>query len=87
MLNPSNAEAAILQSTKMQKSSKPYHVAIHWVALNEYSQMSTHKSGLQSFFRFLHQFVLAKLATSSIRVKRGEQSHIFHLINDQIYIY
>ena len=25
--------------------------------------------GFQSFFRFLHHFVLAKLATSSIRVK------------------
>ena len=31
--------------------------------------MSTHVSGFQSFPRFLHHFVLAKLATSSIRVK------------------
>ena len=30
--------------------------------------MSTHLPGIQSFFRFLHHFVLAKLATSSIRV-------------------
>ena len=31
--------------------------------------MSTHKQGFQSFFKgFLHNFVLAKLATSSIRV-------------------
>ena len=29
--------------------------------------MSTHVSGFQSFFSFLHHFVLAKLATSSIR--------------------
>ena len=30
--------------------------------------MSTHVPGFQSFFRFLHNFILAKLATSSIRV-------------------
>ena len=31
--------------------------------------MSTHMPGVQSFLSFLHDFVLAKLATSSIRVK------------------
>ena len=31
--------------------------------------MSTHVPGFRSFFRFLLHFVLAKLATSSIRVK------------------
>ena len=31
--------------------------------------MSTHVPGFQSIFRFLHHFVLAKLATSSIGVK------------------
>ena len=30
--------------------------------------MSTHLPGFQSFFRFLHNFVLVKLVTSSIRV-------------------
>ena len=30
--------------------------------------MSTHVPGFQSFFKFLHHFVLAKVATSSIRV-------------------
>ena len=30
--------------------------------------MSTHVPGFQSFFRFLHNFVMFKLATSSIRV-------------------
>ena len=33
--------------------------------------MSTHMPGFQSFFWFLHQFVLAKLANSSIRFKRN----------------
>ena len=27
------------------KLSKPYHVGIHWKALTEYSQMSTHMPG------------------------------------------
>ena len=31
--------------------------------------MSAHVPGFQSFFMFLHTFVLAKLATSSTRVK------------------
>ena len=31
--------------------------------------MSTHLPGFQSFFKFLHHFVLAKLATGSIRVE------------------
>ena len=36
-----------------------------------FSQMSTHLPRFQSFFLdFLHDFVLAKLATSSIRVKQ-----------------
>ena len=30
--------------------------------------MSTHIPGFQSFFRFLHHFVLVKFCTSSIRV-------------------
>ena len=51
-----------------QKRSKPCHVGIHPIALAEYSQMSTHLTGIQSFLGFLHHFVLAKLATSSIRV-------------------
>ena len=71
-LNPSNAESTFVQSTRMQnlwKASKPCHVGIHWIALHEYSQMSTYMPGFQSFFRFLHHFVLAKLANSSIRVK------------------
>ena len=37
------------------KTFKPCHVGIHWKALAEYSQMSTHVPGFQSFFMFLHQ--------------------------------
>ena len=65
-----------LHSSKVQerkhlwKPSKPSHVGIYWKALIEYSQMSTHFPGFQTFLvSFLHKFVLAKLAISSIRVK------------------
>ena len=40
--------------------------------------MSTHVPGIQSLSMFLYPFVLAKLATSSIRVKVIKQSkHIY----------
>ena len=63
-LNPSNAEATFIQSTRTQI----LHLGIHWIALAEYSQMSTHMPGFRSFSGFLSNFVLARLATSSIRV-------------------
>ena len=50
------------------KTSKLCHNGTHLIALAEHSQMSTHLPGFQSFFLFLHHFVLAKLATSSIWV-------------------
>ena len=49
-----------------RKPFKPCDVGIHWIALAEYSQMSSNVPGFKSFFRFLHNFVMAKLATSSI---------------------
>ena len=67
-VNPFSDEATFEQSIRT-KRSKPCHVGIHWIVLTEYSQMSTHLPGFQSFLRFLHHFVLAKLASSSIRVK------------------
>ena len=54
------------------KPSKLYHIGIHWIALAEHSQMSTHLPGFQSFSRFLHHFVLAKLANNSKRVNPGQ---------------
>ena len=33
------------------KRSKICHVGVHWIALTEYSQMSTHTPGFQYFFR------------------------------------
>ena len=51
--NPSNAEATFVLSTKIfDKPSKPCHVGIHWIALTEYSQMSTHLPEFRPFFSF-----------------------------------
>ena len=63
-VNPSNAEATFVQSTRMQIF---WHVGIHWKALAEHSQMSTYMPGFRSFSGFLHHFVLTKLATIRIR--------------------
>ena len=38
------------------KPSKPCHVGIYWVALAEYSKMSTHVPGFRSFFIFFASF-------------------------------
>ena len=69
LYNPSNAEV-IFGHNNFWKKSKPSCVGIHWIALTEYFQMST---DVPRFFcnfpGFLHHFDLAKLATSSIRVK------------------
>ena len=34
---------------------KPCRVGIHWIALAEYSQTSTHTHGFQSFFSFFRK--------------------------------
>ena len=85
-------------SKELWKRSKPCHVGIHWIALSEYSHMSTHVQGFQSFFRFLHLFVmpgfwtfysffvsfrLAKLATSSIMVKSGVNEQNWYWVHYQ----
>ena len=56
------------------KLSKPCLVGIHWIALAEYSHMSTHLPGFQWFFRI---FVSANLVISSIRVKVDLWNPIF----------
>ena len=47
------------------------------MALTDYSQMSTHVPGFHSFFRFLHHFVLVKLASSSIGVNPSNAKATF----------
>ena len=58
-----------------RKPSEPYHVGTHWIALTEYSQMSTHMPGFESFSGLLHHFVITKLATTSVRVKFASLSN------------
>ena len=54
----------------ISKSSKPYHVGIHWIALAEFSQISTNVPGFLSFSGFFKHFLMAKLAVSSLWVNR-----------------
>ena len=67
------------------KLSKPCHVVIHYIALTEYSQMSTHMPGFRSFVIFLRHFELAKLATSSIRMNPSNlvQSTMLRLLSSK----
>ena len=70
------------------KPSKSCHVGIHWIALAENSQMSTHMPGFQSFSDFFHHFVLAKLATSRVSLNwpilyMHITSFIFSFVNKQ----
>ena len=64
--------------------SKPYHIGIHWITLAEFSQMSAHLPAFQSFLSFLHHFVMAKLATTSIRVNCP---HFIELLFPCWYVY
>ena len=45
-----------------RKLSKPCHVGIHWIALTEYSQMSTHLPGFQKSFRFFASFCIGQIS-------------------------
>ena len=64
-VNPSNAEATFIQSTRMQRF---WHVGIHWKALAEYSQMSTYMPGFRSFFRFFASFCVDKISHQQHKV-------------------
>ena len=44
------------------KPSKPYHVGIHWKALAEHSQMSTHVPRFQSFFNFFASYCIGQIS-------------------------
>ena len=53
----------------MRTVLKPFHVGINWIALAEYSQMSTHMPGFSHFSAIFASFFMVKLATNNIRVK------------------
>ena len=77
-VNPSNAEKSKAQERKnFGKPSEPCRVGTHLKALAEHSHMSTHLPCFSVLFRFLHHFVLAKLATSRIRVNTTLSTMLF----------
>ena len=61
--------ANLATSSIRVRAFKPSHVCFHWIALAEYSQMSSHVPGFQSFFSFFCNILYWPLATSSVRVK------------------
>ena len=80
LLNASNTAATFVQRQGCKdfyKPSKPCHVCIHSTAFREHSQMSTNMPGFHKILGFLRHFILAELATSSIRVKRARKDEVF----------
>ena len=67
--SPSNAEATFVSSTRMQRFLNTIQTLSCWYSLDS-SQMTTYMPGFLPFLiNVFNHFVLAKLATSSIRVK------------------
>ena len=65
-VNPSNAKATFVQSTRMQRffkpSNRPHHIGIHWIALAEYSQMSTYVPWFHSFWVFFVSLCIGQIS-------------------------
>ena len=65
MVNPSNAEATFVQSTRTHiflKPSKPCRVGIYWIALAKNSHMSTNVPGFQFYFKFFASFYIGQIS-------------------------
>ena len=64
--NPSNAGATFVRRARMQRVLKKHlnscDVGIHWIALAEYSHMSMHMPGFQSFFCFFASFCIGQIS-------------------------
>ena len=74
-VNPSNAEATFVQSTRTQillKTIKSLSCRYSLDGSRRVLSDEYHMPGFSDFSGFLHHFVLVKLANSSIRVK-GDQ--------------
>ena len=70
----------LLSKAQGRNPSKPCHVGIHWVAL---ALLDEYPCARVSVIVFLHHFVMAKLATSSMRVNPftyiGPEMTIFNI--------
>ena len=73
VVNPSNAVATFAQSTRMQRFLETIKTLSCWYSLESscwaLSDEYPFAKGFNGFSGFLHKFVLANLAVSSIRVK------------------
>ena len=72
-INPSNAEVSFIQITRTQIFSKTIETLSCWYSLESSHRVLPYEypfARVSVIFQvFLHHFVLAKLASSSIRVK------------------
>ena len=76
LINPSNAEATFVQSTRMQsfeKPSKTCHVGIHWKALAEYLDAQSSHGGRMILIKEIYEAASAKY--NKIIYQRGRQYH------------
>ena len=61
---------SVLRLLSYKAPSETCHVGIHWIALVEYSQMSTHVPGFQSFFRsFFASFCNGQISHHQLKVE------------------
>ena len=80
-INPSNSKAILVQRTRMQRSLKTILIRSCWYLLESSRRVLSDEypwPGFRWFLRFLHHFVLAKLATSSVRVNQIKQIKLQH---------
>ena len=65
-VNPFNAEVTFIQRTKKQRFLKTILTLSCWysfyIALAEYSQISTHLPGFQSFFKFFASLCIGQIS-------------------------
>ena len=73
MFNPFNAETTIIESTKMQRFLKTTKTLSCWYSLESFRRVLSDEYPFArvsvTFYDFLHDFVLDKLTSNSIRVK------------------
>ena len=84
-INPSNAVATFAQSTRMQRFFKTIKTLSCWYSLESscwaLSDEYPFAKGFNGFSGFLHNFVLANLAVSSIRVKHSWTKQELYFLN------
>ena len=85
-VNPSNAEVSFIQITRTQIFSKTIETLSCWYSLEGSSRVLSYEypfARVSVIFQcfFLHHFAFAKLATSSIRVKKTLCYDALNIVN------